>query len=61
MIAGEKSSITIRHAAETYEVDRTTLKHYFDKQKLAYEITSTAKRVFTTEEENLMVDHISQF
>jgi len=61
MIAGEKSSITIRHAAETYGVDRMTLKRYFDKQKLAYEITSAAKRVFTTEEENLMLDHISEF
>ncbi|KAF6017076.1 hypothetical protein EB796_024607 [Bugula neritina] len=52
---------SIRHAAKTDGVDRTTLKSYFDKQKLAYEITSAAKRVFTTEEEKLIVDHISEF
>ncbi|KAF6039385.1 hypothetical protein EB796_002308 [Bugula neritina] len=59
MIAGEESSI--RHTAETYGVDKMTLKSYFDKQKLGYEITSAAKRVFTTEEEKLVVDHILEF
>jgi len=56
MISGEKSSI--KHTAETYGVDKITLKSYFDKLKLGYEITSAAKRVLTTEEEKLMVDHI---
>jgi len=59
MRAGEKSSI--RHAAKTYGMDRMSLKSYFDKRKLGYEITSAASRVLTTEEEKLMVDHISEF
>jgi len=41
MLAGENNSI--RHAAETYGMYRTTLKSYFDKRKLGYEITSSAK------------------
>jgi len=59
MIAGEESSI--RHAAETYGVNRMTLKSYFDKRKIGYELTSAAKRVLTTEEEKLVVHHISEF
>jgi len=58
MLAGENNSI--RHAAETYEMDRMTLKSYFDKRKLGYEITSAAKMVLTTEEEKLMVYNISE-
>jgi len=56
MITEEKSSI--RHAAQTYEVDRITLKRYLDKRKLGYKITSAAKRVSTTQEEKLVADHI---